>query len=49
MNEQRETLCRSPEWATLLQDEVIAPLVSGLELGDELLELDLDRGRRPSG
>ncbi len=39
MNEQHETLCRSPEWATLLQDEIIAPLVSDLELGDELLEL----------
>ena len=39
MNQQHETLCASPEWATLLQDEIIAPLVSGLELGDELLEL----------
>lgn len=39
MNEQHETLCGSPEWATLLQDEIIAPLVSDLELGDELLEL----------
>lgn len=39
MNEQHETFCRSPEWATVLQDEIIAPLVSGLELGDQLLEL----------
>jgi SAM-dependent methyltransferase len=39
MNEQHQTLCRSAEWATLLQDEIIGPLVSGLELGEELLEL----------
>jgi SAM-dependent methyltransferase len=39
MNEQHQTLCRSPEWATLLQDEIIAPLASGLELGEDLLEL----------
>lgn len=39
MNEQHNTLCRSPEWATELQDEVIAPLVSGLALGEEMLEL----------
>jgi SAM-dependent methyltransferase len=39
MNEQHETFCRSPEWATLLQDEIIGPLVSGLKLGEELLEL----------
>jgi SAM-dependent methyltransferase len=39
MNPQHDTLCRSPEWAKFLQDEIIAPLVSGLELGEELLEL----------
>jgi len=39
MNEQHETLCRSPEWATMLQDEVIGPLMSGLELGADVLEL----------
>jgi SAM-dependent methyltransferase len=39
MNAQHETFCRSSEWASVLQDEIIAPLVSGLELGGELLEL----------
>jgi SAM-dependent methyltransferase len=39
VNENHEVLCASPEWAELLESEVLEPLVAGVELGDELLEL----------
>lgn len=39
MNEDHAILCASPEWAEHLESEVLAPLVAGVDLGDELLEL----------
>ncbi len=38
MNENH-ACCSSPEWATFLQSEVLAPLAASVDLGDELLEL----------
>jgi SAM-dependent methyltransferase len=39
MNENHQVLCASPEWAEHLESEVLAPLVTALDLGDEMLEL----------
>jgi SAM-dependent methyltransferase len=39
VNENHAILCASPSWAEHLESDVLAPLVDGLELGDELLEL----------
>lgn len=39
MNAGHQALCSSPEWAEGLQDGVLRPLLSELELGEELLEL----------
>lgn len=39
MNENHAVLCASPEWAEHLESDVLAPLVAGVDLGDELLEL----------
>jgi SAM-dependent methyltransferase len=39
MNENHVTLCASPEWAAHIQDELLPPLVSGVSLGEEMLEL----------
>lgn len=39
MNAEHQALCSSPEWAQFLRREILEPLVSKLDLGDELLEL----------
>jgi SAM-dependent methyltransferase len=39
MNENHAALCPSPEWAEFLETEVLEPLATRVELGDELLEL----------
>jgi SAM-dependent methyltransferase len=39
MNENHATLCSSPEWAELVETEMLEPLAAGVELGHELLEL----------
>ncbi len=39
MNTDHEVLCSGPEWAELLRADVLEPLVSGLDLGTEMLEL----------
>lgn len=39
MNKEHERLCASPEWEAHLQTTVLPALTSGLELGDEMLEL----------
>lgn len=39
MNEEHAALCSSPEWASFLQTEVLAPLVTDVDLGQEMLEL----------
>jgi SAM-dependent methyltransferase len=38
MNENH-ALCSTPEWAEFLEEEVLAPVTAGVELGDEMLEL----------
>jgi SAM-dependent methyltransferase len=39
MNDEHAKLCSSPEWASFLQTEVLAPLVTDVDLGQEMLEL----------
>ncbi|HEY2325930.1 MAG TPA: class I SAM-dependent methyltransferase [Gaiellaceae bacterium] len=39
MNENHATLCSSDEWAEFLETEVLTPLASTVDLGNELLEL----------
>jgi SAM-dependent methyltransferase len=39
MNENHAVLCSSAEWAEFLETEVLAPLASTVDLGEELLEL----------
>jgi SAM-dependent methyltransferase len=39
MNEEHEVLCASREWAERLESDVLEPLVAGVDLGDEMLEL----------
>jgi SAM-dependent methyltransferase len=39
MNENHAKLCPSPEWAAWLQGDVLPALTSGIDLGDELLEV----------
>jgi SAM-dependent methyltransferase len=39
MNANHEALCPSPEWAEWLQTEVLAPLLGGVDLGAEMLEV----------
>lgn len=39
MNDNHTSLCSSPEWAESLTTEVLSPLTTPLDLGDELLEL----------
>lgn len=38
MNENH-ALCSTPEWAEFMESEVLEPVTSGLDLGDDLLEL----------
>jgi SAM-dependent methyltransferase len=39
VNENHAVLCTSPEWAGLLESEVLEPLTADVDLGDEMLEL----------
>jgi SAM-dependent methyltransferase len=39
VNENHAELCASPEWAEHLESEVLAPLATAVDLGDEMLEL----------
>src|SRR5262245_9921659 len=39
MNGNHADLCSSPEWAEYLESDVLVPLVAGVDLGDEMLEL----------
>jgi SAM-dependent methyltransferase len=39
MNENHAVLCASQEWAEHLESEVLAPLTTAVDLGDEMLEL----------
>jgi SAM-dependent methyltransferase len=39
VNENHAVLCASPDWAELLESEVLAPLVAAADLGDVMLEL----------
>jgi SAM-dependent methyltransferase len=39
MNENHATLCSSPEWAACMQTELLPDLVSGTDLGQEMLEV----------
>jgi len=39
VNENHATLCSSPEWAAQIQTELLPALVSGVDLGEEMLEL----------
>src|SRR5215831_5546559 len=39
MNENHAQLCASPEWADHLESDVFVPLLAGVDLGDEMLEL----------
>ncbi len=39
MNEEHAKLCASPEWAERLQIDVLAPLLSGVDLGAQMIEV----------
>jgi ubiquinone/menaquinone biosynthesis C-methylase UbiE len=39
VNENHRRLCRSDDWSTYLQGEVLAALTSSVKLGDEMLEI----------
>jgi SAM-dependent methyltransferase len=39
VNENHETLCASPEWAEHLRVDVLAPLLSGVDLGARMIEV----------
>jgi SAM-dependent methyltransferase len=39
VNDGHAILCASPEWAEHVASEVLVPMVSGVDLGDEMLEL----------
>jgi len=39
MNENHARVCTSPEWAEHLQNDILAVLTSGLDLGKEMLEI----------
>jgi ubiquinone/menaquinone biosynthesis C-methylase UbiE len=39
MNENHAKLCPSPEWAEHIQADVLTPLLSGIDLGEEMLEV----------
>jgi hypothetical protein len=38
VNEEHLRLCSSPEWARLVEDELLPWVLAGHELGDDLLE-----------
>lgn len=39
MNEEHARLCASPEWAEHLQLDVLSPLLSGVDLGAQMIEV----------
>ena len=39
MNENHARVCTSPEWAEHLQNDILAVLTSGIDLGKEMLEI----------
>jgi hypothetical protein len=39
VNEEHLRLCSSPEWARLVEDEILPWVTEGYELGDDLLEV----------
>ncbi len=39
MNAEHQAFCSSPEWTECIHNEVLEPLLAGLDLGDEMLEL----------
>lgn len=46
---ENHALCASPEWAEHLHDDVLRMLVSGVDLGSEMLEIGPGPALRPSG
>jgi ubiquinone/menaquinone biosynthesis C-methylase UbiE len=44
MNEAHLTLCSSPEWARLVEEELLPWVVAGHDLGDDLLEIGAGPG-----
>ena len=44
MNKAHLEFCSSPEWARLVEDELLPWVLDGCELGDDLLEAALARG-----
>ena len=40
MNRAHLKFCSSPEWARLVEDELLPWVLDGRELGDDLLEVD---------
>jgi ubiquinone/menaquinone biosynthesis C-methylase UbiE len=44
MNEEHLALCSSPEWARLVEDELMPWVMDGHDLGDELLEIGAGPG-----
>ena len=39
MNQAHLEFCSSPEWARLIEDELLSWVLDGWELGDDLLEV----------
>jgi len=39
VNEEHARLCASPEWAEYLQVDVLSPLLSGVDLGAQMIEI----------
>jgi SAM-dependent methyltransferase len=44
MNEAHLTLCSSPEWASIVENELLPWVLEGHDLGDELLEIGAGPG-----
>jgi hypothetical protein len=43
VNQAHLEFCSSPEWARLVEDELLPWVLDGCELGDDLLESGRDR------
>jgi 16S rRNA A1518/A1519 N6-dimethyltransferase RsmA/KsgA/DIM1 with predicted DNA glycosylase/AP lyase activity len=39
MNSNHERLCPSPEWAEHIQNEILPEVTSGIDLGQDMLEI----------
>ena len=44
MNEEHLALCSSPEWARLVETELLPWVLEDFDLGDDLLEIGAGRG-----